>query len=169
MFEADKRREHRSFSIPTETQSITTSNELVQFGRENGTLVSINQKGIKTELPVSLSGSLFKIYDNLLIDYLCAIQSNHIVILDNKGELKTNLKVDFTSVDGVSITTINSRSYVSVIDGLENNVYLYDLNGRKLPQSKLEGSKKCVLSTQGNHLILTSIIENYIVQYEINL
>lgn len=169
MFEADKRREHRSFSIPTETQSITTSNELVQYGRENGKLVSINQKGVKTELPVSLSGSLFKIYDNLLIDYLCAIQSNHIVILDNKGVLKTNLKVDFTSVDGVSITTINSRSYVSVIDGLENNVYLYDLNGRKLPQSKLEGSKKCVLSTQGNHLILTSIIENYIVQYEINL
>lgn len=169
MYEADKRREHRSFSIPAETQSITTSNELVQYAREKGKLVSINQKGIKSELPVSISGMLFKIYDNLLIDYLCAIQSNQIVIVDNKGALKTSFKVDFTTVDGLSITTINSRSYVSVIDGLENNVYLYDLNGRKLPQTKLEGSKKCVLSTQGNHLILTSIIENYIVQYEINL
>lgn len=169
MYDADKRREHRSFSIPTETQSITTSNELLQYAREKGKLVSINQKGIKSELSVSISGMLFKIYDNLLIDYLCAIQSNQVVILDNKGALKTSFKVDFTTVDGVSITTINSRSYVSVIDGLENNVYLYDLNGRKLPQTKLEGSKKCVLSTQGNHLILTSIIENYIVQYEINL
>ncbi len=80
-----------------------------------------------------------------------------------------NLQVDFTSIDGVSITSINSRSYIAVIDGLENNVYLYNINGRKLPQSNLEGSKKCVLSTQGSHLILTSIIENYIVQYEINL
>lgn len=169
MFEVDKRREHRSFSIPGETQSITTSNELIQFAKEKGKLVSFNQKGIKTELPTSISGTLVKIYDNLLIDYLCAFQSNHVVILDNKGTLKTSFNVDFTSIDGVSITTINSRSYVSVIDGLENNVYLYDLNGRKLPQTKLEGSKKCVLSTQGNHLILTSIIENYIVQYEINL
>jgi hypothetical protein len=100
---------------------------------------------------------------------LCAIQSNYVLVLDNKGVQKVKLKVDYTSIDGVSITTINSRSYISVIDGLENNVYLYDLNGRKLPQSKLEGSKKCVLSSQGNHLILTSIIENYIVQYEINL
>lgn len=169
MFDAEKRREHRSFGVPPETQSITTANELVQFGKENGTLVSINQKGIKTELPVSLSGVLVKIYDNLLIDYLYAIQSNRILIIDNKGVQKMNFKVDFTSIDGVSITSINSRSYISVIDGLENNVYLYDINGRKLPQSNLEGSKKCVLSTQGNHLILTSIIENYIVQYEINL
>src|SRR5574343_566777 len=132
MFEVDKRREHRSFSIPGETQSITTSNELIQFAKEIGKLVSFNQKGIKTELPTSISGTLVKIYDNLLIDYLCAFQSNHVVILDNKGTLKTSFNVDFTSIDGVSITTINSRSYVSVIDGLENNVYLYDLNGPKL-------------------------------------
>ena len=80
-----------------------------------------------------------------------------------------NIQTDFSTIDHIHLTNINSRTYVSIIDGLENNVYLYDQNGRKITHSTLEGSKKCVLSTQGNHLILTSIIENYIVQYEINL
>lgn len=169
MIDAERRKEYRSFSIPVESQSIPTSNELIQFAKENGKLISFNQKGVKTTYNTSISGSLLKIYDNLLTDYLCAIQANQVQILSNKGDQLINLKVDFTTIDGVSITTINSRSYISIIDGLENNVYLYELNGRKIPQTKLEGSKKCVLSSQGNHLILTSIIENYIVQYEINL
>lgn len=169
MIDVERKREHRSFAVPTDAKSVSLANELTHLASENGKLISINQKGNKVLTTISFSGTLSKIYDNLLTDYICAIRNSHVTIIDQNGQLKMNIQTDFSTIDHIHLTNINSRTYVSIIDGLENNVYLYDQNGRKITHSTLEGSKKCVLSTQGNHLILTSIIENYIVQYEINL
>ncbi|MEY3426198.1 MAG: hypothetical protein RL679_1556, partial [Bacteroidota bacterium] len=54
------------------------------------------------------------------------------------------------------------------IDGLENNVYLYDLDGSNLLDKPLEGSTKSMINLCDNVLTLTTIVDNYLIQYKIN-
>jgi len=66
-----------------------------------------------------------------------------------------------------SIQTIDGKSYVSIVDGIENNVYLYELDGGKVVDRSFEGGKKCMLNRSQDELILTTIVDRYIVQYRL--
>ena len=58
------------------------------------------------------------------------------------------------------------ETYFSVVDGNENNVYLYDSKGRTYVKGVIEGSKKVSLNqTAGFSITLTTIVDGYLVQY----
>ena len=58
------------------------------------------------------------------------------------------------------------ETYFSVVDGNENNVYLYDSKGRMYVKGVIEGSKKVSLNqTAGFSITLTTIVDGYLIQY----
>jgi hypothetical protein len=58
------------------------------------------------------------------------------------------------------------ETYFSVVDGTENNVYLYDSKGRMYVKGVIEGSGKVSLNQcAGFSLTLTTIVDGYLVQY----
>jgi hypothetical protein len=168
MFDAEKRREHRYFQLPGESQSVIKNNEIFLFAVEGGQLLYLDQKGGKTKLNASFSGKIKKTsgYANQI--YLSNYSDGQISLLSSVGSLLGVVPIDFSDVENWDIQTIDGRTFTAVIDGLENNVYLYELGGGKLTDRSYEGSKKCVLNKADNTLIITSIVDNFIVQHRVN-
>ena len=52
-----------------------------------------------------------------------------------------------------------------MIDGLENNVYLYGTNGQLINKKPIEGQQKVVIKSIGNTLQISTIVDQFIVQY----
>jgi hypothetical protein len=168
MFDAEKRREHRSFALPGECQSVVKNNELFLYTLENSQFMYLDQKGGRTKLNTSFSGKIKKNTSGTIETYLSNYSGGQITILSSVGTLLGVIPLDFTDVENWDIQSINGRTYISVIDGLENNVYLYELDGGKLSDRSFEGSKKCMLNWSDNTLIITSIVDKYLVQHRLN-
>lgn len=72
----------------------------------------------------------------------------------------------FNEIEGVNYFNLNSgKTVVSILDGLENNVYLYNMNGTKLTDRSLEGKTKVNVSSTSNSLIITTVVDDYVIQY----
>jgi hypothetical protein len=168
MFDAEKRREHRSFALPGEAQSVIKNNEIFLFAAEGGQFLYLDQKGGKTKLNSSISGKIKKTYGTGNQIYLSNYSGGQISVLSSVGTLLGVVPLDFSDVEDWDIQTIDGRTFTAVIDGLENNVYLYELDGGKLTEKSFEGSKKCMLNTSDNTLIITSIVDKFIVQHRVN-
>jgi hypothetical protein len=169
MIDANGKKEFRSFNIPGESQSFTKSNELFLFSKDNGNLVYFDQKGIKHALNSSLAGKLKKTTQGRNESFLLNTNNQTISVFSSLGLQLGITKIDFTDLEYSDVQTINGRTYVSLIDGLENNVYLYKLNGEKLLDQSFEGMKKSMLNWADGSLILTTIVDNYLIQYKVKL
>jgi hypothetical protein len=101
-------------------------------------------------------------------EYIINEKGNQISILSSLGFPLGNITLDFSNHEYSDVQTFGGRTYVSVIDGLENNVYLYQLDGDKLTDRSFEGGEKCMLNVHNSKLILTTIVDNYLIQYELN-
>ena len=58
------------------------------------------------------------------------------------------------------------ETYFSVLDGIENGVYLYDEKGRMYVKGKIEGTQKVSLNqATGYSISVTTVVDGYIIQY----
>ncbi len=167
MIDANSKKEFRSFSLPGQSQSITKSNELFLFSKENNNLLYLDQKGIKHSLNTSISGILKKSSPGRTESFIMNLSNQSISIFNSVGLPLGTVQTDFSDIENYDVQTINGRTYVSVIDGLENNVYLYQLNGKKLLNQSFEGMKKNMLNWYDGNLILTTVVDNYLIQYKV--
>ena len=169
MIDANGKKEFRSFNLPGESQSFTKSNELFLFTKESGNLMYLDQKGNKHTMNSNLSGKLIKTTTGRKEGFLINSNNQTISVFSSLGLQLGTTKTDFTDIEYSDVQTINGRTYVSLIDGLENNVYLYQLNGEKLLNQSFEGMKKSMLNSADGNLILTTIVDNYLIQYNLKL
>lgn len=170
MFDGNTKREYRKFDIPAETEGIKKENELVQFCMNNGALEKIDQKGIRTKVQANLNGyTISSLEYNAGKTFITLSNDNSIRIIDENGKMVLNLLTDAQSIQSVSIFSPgSSKSLISVVDGLQNDVYLYGLNGEKKNAKPLEGELKSHLHSYSNLKILTSVVDDFIVQYVID-
>ena len=71
-------------------------------------------------------------------------------------------------ITSVFFSTASNKTLVGVIDGLENNVYFYTTDGKRMIQKPIEGQTKILVSPMGNENIITTVIDQFIVQYFLN-
>ncbi len=165
MFDAERKREFRSFPLPTESQSLVQEDELLLFSHENGNLIYYDQKGNKNEFDIPCSGELKKSQEGRNDIFLSNYSNSQITIFGKYGTLLGKVRVDFSNVENWDVFYLNNKTYVTGIDGIENNLYLYDLDGKKIIEKPLEGSTKSMLNLSDNVLTLTTILDKYIIQY----
>ena len=91
--------------------------------------------------------------------------NSQITIFGKYGTLLGKVRVDFSNVENWDVFYLNNKTYVTGIDGIENNLYLYDLDGKKIIEKPLEGSTKSMLNLSDNVLTLTTILDKFIIQY----
>lgn len=168
MFDVNRKKEYRSFNLPGECLSVVKGNELKLYTSENQNFISIDQKGNKTILQHKIENEIIKTEPVSGEIYFINKSGSNITVFNSEGKKISGFKVDFSDIENIQVKVINGKNYISIIDGLENNVYLYQLNGKKVNDSSLEGSKKCTISSDSNNLILTTIVDNYLIQYLIN-
>ena len=103
--------------------------------------------------------------DSLL--YTISMSSNKLMVSKNLKEVLFekdfgNARLSFAGIFKNSY----KETYFSVVDGTENNVYLYDSKGRMYVKGVIEGSGKVSLNQcAGFSRTLTTIVNGYLVQY----
>lgn len=167
MFNLSKKKEYRRFAIPKNTYSIPQENELIQFAIEGNDLVKIDQKGIKTKIKSFPGGKILKTSFELENPLLVIQAGNEVIYINAQNEIYTRQLIDFGQLDNVTISENYGSVYLTVIDGIGNNIYLYN-NNERLNKKALDG-KMIVRSTFYNSkTLITSIVDEFIVQYTID-
>lgn len=169
MIYVDRKKEFRSFPLPNASHSIIKGNEIKLISSESSKMMVIDQKGNKNKLNYTVNQDLEKIAHSMDETYFINKNGSTITIFNSDAKVIGEIKVDFTDIEHINLKIINGRNYVSIIDGLENNVYLYQLNGKKVGERSFEGSKKTTINSDKSTLILTTVVDNYLIQYMINL
>jgi hypothetical protein len=76
------------------------------------------------------------------------------------------IRLPFNEVQDIDIhTTDSGKTLIAVLDGLENNVYLYHSDGNLFKSKQIEGEKKVELRSYGQDLMITTIVDKYLIQY----
>lgn len=165
MYDMDKKRVHREFAISGNAIPLKVPNELLHFGIQGNQLVGWDQKGVLSKFEQLTNPKILSIYaDNLPV---IVVQDGNTIHLYNMQGLPLNtIRLPFNEVESVSVYEANSgKTYCAVLDGLENNVYLYDSNGSLLTQKGLEGQGKVDVLVKKGSIRVTTIVDQFVVQY----
>ena len=166
MYDLDNGKIYREFQLTVLGMSAKVSNELFQFGFEGDRLVKINQKGLKFDYKTFNHPKLIRILSDTKSPTLIVQSANEIHLLNIDGIAFSEISLPFNEVADVFIETSNSgKTTVAIIDGLENNVYLYALDGVRLTNREIEGQTKVLVRSNGNNRIITTVVDKFIVQY----
>lgn len=166
MFNFEKNASHRIFDLPGKTYSSKIPNELIQFAIVENRLVKIDQKGEKFSFGSYENGKILSIDNSLKNPSVIIKSNNNIHFVNHEGMSFGEIKLAFNEVEDVVI--YNSKSgkiYAAVIDGLENNVYLYDINGEMIREKTLEGQTKVSVINGNGGTEVSTIIDQFFVQY----
>ena len=166
MYDSDNRKMHRNFKLDQTCISGRIPNEIYQYFLTENTLFRYDQKGTKIALTNIPNGTILKIFDENKNPILVVKSANEIKLINSQGIEIGSVIIPFNEVSDVDIAfTDNGKSLISIIDGLENNVYLYRVGGDALLTKPLEGQQKVILETFGANKKITTIVDQFIIQY----
>lgn len=169
MINLQNKKSFRTYATKNFTNSAKITNEILLIGKVNGALSFINQKG-------SISG--FGAIPTFEIQGVVQDESNPTIITSGPNGVKLfNAKgIDWSTInhpcqkyDIVNLHKLqDGNSIVSIINDLENNVYLYKTNGKQLLSKTLDGNKKVVVEKHSNYYSVYTIVDNFVIQYKEN-
>jgi hypothetical protein len=166
IFDADRRRELRTIAFTGNATASIKGNELVLMAAEGSRLVRFDQKGNPSDL-ASSSSKVFAAYDGAR-EIFAAASAGRIDAYDRSLSSIGGFISECNDIEFVSACRSSTGTVLAVIDGLENNVYLYRLAGDKYTERRIEGSTKCLLHNVGVNLRLTTIVDDYLIQYTLD-
>jgi hypothetical protein len=79
-------------------------------------------------------------------------------------------KFKLPSNNDLSYTTIrleDGKIYVAFLDQDSNDLFITDINGKKINKKTLEGKDSVLLSGSKDQLTVTTLGSNYIIQYKL--
>jgi hypothetical protein len=166
MYNLERYAKHREFQLHAPCLSAKIPNELLQFGIKNGKLIKITQKGIKTDYQSFDRAKILSISNTNKNPTIIVQSANEIHLLNSDGIPFGQINLPFNEVEDVYLETSNSgKTLIAIIDGLQNNVYLYRPNGEQFLQKPLEGQTKVVVRSYGFENTVTTVVDQFIVQY----
>ncbi len=166
MYNLDNNKAHREFQLPTACAALKVPNELFQYGMDNGTLFKLSQKGIRHNYQSFQHARLLGIQQDGRSPIIIIQAANEVHLLNPEGIPFSHINLPFNEIGDVFVQTFESgKTTTAIIDGLENNVYLYALDGVRLKHEPMEGQTKVVLSSEANTTIVTTVVDQFIVQY----
>lgn len=162
MIDVAKKKQHRKFSVPEKCFATINENEISFIGIENTKIIKIDQKGNKSEISEINNSSSFEIKNQNNNIYYTLRCSNELLFLDDSGNLLRKQKLNFGDLEDASILETDSQIFTSVVDGISNNVYVYSSENKEF--KTFEGKQKTTLSSIDNEIILTTIVDEFIIQ-----
>jgi hypothetical protein len=167
IIDIDRKQALRTIPVSSKAIAKIIDNELLIFNGDGNNLTLINQKGGVVSKSSMINGSVF-VSEGPSEIALSVLQNHTIQGITKDGANQYQLKSNISSIDWVSYSKQNGKTIYAVVDGLDNNIVLYNGKGEITSKEQIEGSKKCVLKQEGNQLIVSTIVDNFIVQYRIN-
>jgi hypothetical protein len=167
IIDIDRKQALRTIPVSSKAIAKIIDNELLIFNGDGNNLTLINQKGGVVSKSSIINGSVF-VSEGPSEIALSVLQNHTIQGITKDGANPYQLKSNISSIDWVSYSKQNGKTIYAVVDGLDNNIVLYNGKGEIISKEQIEGSIKCMLKQEGNQLIVSTIVDNFIVQYRIN-
>lgn len=167
LFNIDKKREHRRYAIENESFSLKINNQLFQYAIHNQQLLSIDQKGNRKNLANYNSSEIISVIKESYNQKIVIRSKNELHLLNEQGNEYFSLHLPFSELDHVGLfKSSNGNSYLTVIDGLSNNVFIYSTSGNLVNKLPIEGKSQVSLNwLNSSEVLITSIVDGYLVQY----
>ena len=157
---------YRTFEVPSGALSGKVPNQLVHYACDAGNFSKTDQKGTKTNLHTYPNGKILRVQESRNNPTVLLQSTNDVHILNQEGVPFGKIRLPFNEIGDIFYYASNTgKTRIAVLDGLENNVYLYKLNGEFASRQPMEGSKKVVLSETSDGLVITTIVDQFVVQY----
>lgn len=166
MYDLESRKLYREFALPGPSFGLKQPNELFQMGIQGGQLYKITQKGVRQNLTSLPEASMLGIQTGGFNDVVVIKGQNEIHLLNAQGIPFCKIQIPFNDVQDIYVQTFESgKTITAIIDGLENNVYLYALDGKRLKHEPMEGQTRVFLSSVDNSTVVSTVVDQFIVQY----
>lgn len=167
LYNIEKKKEYRRFNIDTKSNSVKSNNELLQFSFAGNQLICTDQKGNRKGLVRISEGEILCIKKELATPTIVVKAGSNLSLVNYQGNIFSSIPLSFSEIEDVDVA--NSPygiSLIAVVDGLNNNVYVYNLNGKQMIKKSLEGKSIVRMSwSDANEMIVSTIVDDYIVQY----
>ena len=143
------------------TRSIGIDSSIVKVVDENGASKSLNVT----------ASQIMDVYGNGTSALILVKDSSYIKLIDLTGAILLNKDFSNQTTNATSASydiNSNGEKFISFVDGVENNVYLYDGKNQLYPKRIMRGQKKVYLTHfSDKEIYLTTILDNKILQYTI--
>lgn len=168
MIDLLNRKSFRKFSAQNISHYANKPNEIILVGMENNQLISYSQKGEKAMFGKFENGEIVKVTQQLNNPTILIRSTSEIHLINSQGIEWSTIKVPFTVIDDISMHELaNGNLIVSIVDGIENNVYLYGTNGQKWKQESWDASTKIEFhQSNSKEFKLFTIVDKLIVEYK---
>lgn len=152
--------------LPKERIQLKQTAGYFYFENNSKSIIKYDQNGIKSTV---YSGTdiknLKKIYKGKQ-QLICFQDVNQVIVLNENGQVFQKVKTSIQEIDDFDmITASNGTTYLAILDEIENDIYIFDFNGKQIIEKSFEGKNKVKLNFDNGKLNITSLIQNYIVQY----
>lgn len=168
MIDVERRNEFRSFQVPSGSLAISSNEQFGLFVNEPSGISFIDQKGNRLAVTPPFSGKLFRSSSGKTQQFMICSRGNQVQVYDPTGFTLGNFQSPTQSIESIDAIQLDGRTFVIIVDGLENNVYLYNVNGSSVIKKAIEGSQKAMISRKDRQLVVTTVVDNYLVQYDVN-
>lgn len=168
MIDLLSRKSFRKFNAQNVSHYANKPNEILLVGMENNQLISYNQKGEKSAFSKFENGEIVKVNQQLNNPTILIKSKSGIHLINSQGIEWSSIKVPFTVIDDLSLhELLNGNLIVSIVDGIENNVYLYSTDGQKWKQESWDASTKIEFhQSSSKEFKLFTIVDKLIVEYK---
>ena len=133
---------------------------------ENQTYMILDNKGIKTRLNLDNSWKMSAHFVFQNVPYMLFTKLNQCALIKNNVSQIWTKTFPVRELSSIHIANINAAIILTVFDNLENNVYLYDINGAPLDEVARHAdgpSQTTSFGTFGQSI--TTLLGNVLIQY----
>jgi hypothetical protein len=154
-------------SMPQDRVAVGSENGPNYFAVQNGSLKKLDYTGKETVLANYPNAKQFKLIEGKNFTYISFISYNKIHVLNQQGVKLFQFDIPFKELASYDVITLqNGKTFIAMIDAIENNLYVIDRSGRNYTQKPLEGKEQVILSEKGNNnLVVTTSGNGFVVQY----
>jgi len=166
MIDARNGQVFRKFALSKNAISQCLKNEIKFYDIEGDALVQFDQKGNKSKISSIKSPIWIRPLSKHENNGFCVKDGNVISCYTIDGTFIMKTKIPFESVDDVIyVESTKKGPLFGVLDGLSNEIYLYQSNGTPLALLKNQAQKKVLMNSQDQKLSLFTIIDKYVIKY----
>lgn len=137
------------------------------YAIKNGSLQRQDYTGAAIILGNYKDAANLKIIEGSDFLYVAFSAYHKIHVLNEEGIKMFQVDIPFRELASFDVITLqNGKTYIAMIDGIENSLYLFDSKGNSILKKPLEGKDEVNLSEKGaNNLVITTSGNGFVVQY----
>ncbi len=126
----------------------------------------LDNKGIKTRVNLDKSWKVNTHFIFQNVPYLLFTKNKQCALINNDGTKIWTKTFPMRELTSIHIATINEAIILTIFDNLENNVYLYNMNGVPLDQVVRHADGPAQTTSFGTlGQSITTLLGNVLIQY----